>query len=128
MKEVAMLKRVLVPLILALLMGSLPLLLDGKPASSATTVPASFSNSTFVSGLSRPTAMVFAPDGRLFVAEQGGKLRVVKPGSGYAQGTLLSRPFVDLTAITDLTGERGLLGVAFDPNFSTNKFVYSALQ
>lgn len=119
-----MLKRVLVPLILALSVGSLPLLLDGKPAASATTVPAGFSNSTFVSGLSRPTAMAFAPDGRLFVAEQGGKLRVVKPGSGYAQGTLLSAPFVDLTAITDSTGERGLLGVAFDPNFSTNKFVY----
>ncbi len=68
--------------------------------------------------------MAFAPDGRLFVAEQGGKLRVVKPGDKYARGKLQSAPFVDLTAITDSTGERGLLGVAFDPNFSTNNFVY----
>jgi hypothetical protein len=38
--------------------------------------------------------MAFAPDGRLFVAEQGGKLRIVKDGS------LLSEPFVDLTDST----------------------------
>jgi glucose/arabinose dehydrogenase len=62
--------------------------------------------------------MTFAPDGRLFVAEQGGKLRVVK------DSRLLPTPFVDLTSITDSTGERGLLGIALDPNFATNKFVY----
>ena len=118
LKGVAMLKRVLVPLTLALFVGLLPLLLSEQSAYSATTVPTDFSNSTFVSGLSEPTAMAFAPDGRLFVAEQGGKLRVVKDGA------LLSEPFVDLTDITDSTGERGLLGVAFDPNFSTNKYVY----
>jgi glucose/arabinose dehydrogenase len=113
-----MLKRVLVPLTSALFIGFLLLLLSQQSAHSATTVPTGFSNSTFVSGLSRPTAMAFAPDGRLFVAEQGGKLRIVKAGS------LLSTPFVDLTSVTDSTGERGLLGVAFDPNFSTNKYVY----
>jgi len=113
-----MLKRVLVPLTLALFVGLLPLLLSEKTAYSATTVPTGFSDSPLVSGLSRPTAMAFAPDGRLFVAEQGGKLRVVK------EGTLLSEPFVDLTDITDSTGERGLLGVAFDPDFSNNKYVY----
>jgi len=64
-------KRMLVPLALALLAGLLPLLLDGKPAASAATVPDSFSNSTFVDGLSRPRGMGFASDGRLFVAEQG---------------------------------------------------------
>ena len=54
----------------------------------------------------------------VFVTEQGGKLRVVKDGA------LLPEPFVDLTDITNSTGERGLLGVAFDPNFSNNKYVY----
>ena len=60
--------------------------------------------------------MAFAPDGRLFVCEQGGKLRVIKDGS------LLPTPFVTLTV--DSAGERGLLGVAFDPAFATNGFVY----
>ena len=67
-------------------------------------------------GLSNPTAFAFAPDGRLFVSQQGGQLRVVK------NGTLLSTPF--LTVSVDSTGERGLLGVAFDPAFATNHFVY----
>ena len=62
------------------------------------------------------TAMEFAPDGRLFVAQQSGKLRVVQ------NGTLLATPF--LTVAVNSSGERGLLGVAFDPNFATNHFVY----
>src|SRR5207247_421716 len=66
--------------------------------------------------LSRPTAMEFAPDGRLFVAQQGGQLRVIKDGQ------LLATPFVNLNV--DSSGERGLLGVAFDPNFATNNFIY----
>src|SRR3954466_10573589 len=64
-----------------------------------------------------PTAMEFAPDGRLFVCLQGGQLRVID-----TSGTLLPTPFVTVT--TTATGERGLLGIAFDPNFSTNQFVY----
>jgi glucose/arabinose dehydrogenase len=60
--------------------------------------------------------MQFAPDGRLFVAEQGGRLRVVK------NGVLLATPFVSLTVSS--VGERGLLGIAFDPAFTTNHFVY----
>jgi Glucose / Sorbosone dehydrogenase len=80
-----------------------------QPAPAlAATVPPGFLDSTFVSGLVNPTAMEFAPDGRLFVAEQNGTLRVIK------NGTLLPTPF--LSVATDATGERGLLGVAFDPN------------
>ena len=60
--------------------------------------------------------MQFAPDGRLFVCEQGGRLRVIK------NGALLPTPFVTLTV--NSAGERGLLGVAFDPAFATNHFVY----
>ncbi|HEY0320710.1 MAG TPA: PQQ-dependent sugar dehydrogenase [Pyrinomonadaceae bacterium] len=60
--------------------------------------------------------MAFAPDGRLFVCQQGGQLRVIK------NNALLATPF--LTVNVDSAGERGLLGVAFDPNFSTNGFVY----
>ena len=60
--------------------------------------------------------MEFAPDGRLFVCQQGGQLRVIK------NGALLPTPFVSLTV--NSAGERGLLGVAFDPNFASNGFVY----
>lgn len=82
----------------------------------AATVPAGFTDMLVTSGLNRPTAMAFAPDNRIFVTEQRGTLRVVKDGK------LLPTPFVSLTV--DSSGERGLLGVAFDPNFGSNKFVY----
>jgi len=70
----------------------------------------------FITGLSPATAFAQAPDGRLFVAEQAGAMRVVK------NGMLLPTPFLTLTV--DSTGERGLLGVAFHPDFASNNFVY----
>jgi len=69
-----------------------------------------------VSGLLNPTAMEFAPDGRLFVTLQGGQLRVIK------NDVLLSTPFLTLTV--DSSGERGLLGVTIDPDFANNQFIY----
>jgi glucose/arabinose dehydrogenase len=78
--------------------------------------PTGFVQTTFASNIARPAAMEFAPDGRLFVAQQGGALRVIK------DGLLLPDPFVTLPV--DSVGERGLLGVAFDPNFASNNYVY----
>ena len=46
----------------------------------AATLPAGFTETTVASGLASPTAMAFAPDGRLFVCQQGGQLRVIKNG------------------------------------------------
>src|SRR5215211_7200772 len=79
------------------------------------TLPAGFTE-TAISGLSNPTAMEIASDGRIFVCQQGGALRVIK------NGALLSTPF--LTVSVDSSGERGLLGIAFDPSFATNNFIY----
>ena len=79
-------------------------------------LPTGFAETLLVNGLSSPTAMAFAPDGRLFVCQQGGSLRVVK------NGVLLPAPFVTLSV--DPSGERGLLGVAFDPAFASNAYVY----
>src|SRR5688572_2620026 len=91
----------------------------GCMAASAATLPAGFSESVVASGLSSPTAMEFAPDGRLFVCQQGGALRVIE------NGTLLTTPFMTLTTIDATAGtERGLLGIAFDPNFATNRWLY----
>jgi glucose/arabinose dehydrogenase len=91
-----------------LILGALPI--------AAATLPSGFTESVAASGLASPTAMAFAPDGRLFVAQQGGQLRVVK------NGALLPTPF--LTVTVSSSGERGLLGIAFDPAFASNQWVY----
>jgi glucose/arabinose dehydrogenase len=94
------------------------LLLSGlalAPARAAT-LPPNFTETLVTNALSNPTAMALAPDGRIFVCQQGGQLRVIE------NGALLAAPFVTLTV--DANGERGLLGVAFDPNFAANQFIY----
>ncbi|HJX26455.1 MAG TPA: PQQ-dependent sugar dehydrogenase, partial [Thermoanaerobaculia bacterium] len=91
-------------------------LLAAASAASAATLPTGFTESLVANGLSNPTAMAFAPDGRIFVTQQGGQLRVIK------NGALLGTPFVTVTVSS--SGERGLLGVAFDPDFATNQYVY----
>jgi glucose/arabinose dehydrogenase len=81
-------------------------------------VPAGFSlNQGWVSGLSSATAIAQAPDGRFFVAQQGGALRVVK------NGVLLPTPFAQFPV--DSSGERGLVGVTLHPQFATNGWVYA---
>jgi len=63
------------------------------------------------------TRMAFAPDGRIFVAELGGRVRIVK------NGALLATPFVTLN-VAGGGGERGLAGLVLDPNFAANHYVY----
>jgi len=82
----------------------------------ASVLPGGFTETQVVTGLSNPTAMAFAPDGRIFVCLQAGALRVIK------NGILLPTPFLNVTV--NSSGERGLLGIAFDPNFTTNQFIY----
>jgi glucose/arabinose dehydrogenase len=93
-----------------------PCLLLAAFACRAATLPAGFAETRVASGLDRATAMAIAPDGRIFVAQQGGALRVVR------NGMLLAQPF--LTLSVNSSSERGLLGVAFDPAFETNQYVY----
>ncbi len=73
------------------------------------------------SGLNSPIGMVNAGDGsgRLFVNERGGLIRVVE-----ASGRLLAAPFVDLSDRIEAGGEQGLLGVAFHPDFATNRRLF----
>jgi glucose/arabinose dehydrogenase len=93
------------------------LVLALAPVAMAATVPTGFAETTVTNQLlPRPTAMAFAPDGRLFVTDQDGRVAVIK------NGTLLSTPFLSLNV--DGRGERGLLGIAFDPQFTTNRWVY----
>src|SRR5580704_13593712 len=80
-----------------------------------TTLPPGFVETPVVSGLSGGTAMEFAPDGRLFVLEQSGNVKLV-----HNDGTTWTALHLNV----DSQGERGLLGIAFDPNFSSNHFAY----
>lgn len=85
-------------------------------ALCAQVFPANFSQVAVASGISNPTVIAFAPDSRIFVAQQNGALIVIK------NGAKLSAPAIQLTV--NSIGERGLIGIALHPGFSTNGFVY----
>ncbi len=91
-------------------------LIAGTAAAEPRPAAAGFRSQRIAAGLVEPTAMAFAPDGRLFVCEQAGALRVVKGG------VLLAEPFLALEVSS--AGERGLLGIAFDPDFGANGHLY----
>jgi glucose/arabinose dehydrogenase len=96
------------------LMVFITCLLPGS--ASAIILPPGFSQVLVAPGITMPTTMTVTPDGRFLVCEQSGALRVVK------HDTLLTRPFVTLSVNTN--GERGLLGVAVDPDFVNNQYIY----
>lgn len=83
----------------------------------AATPPADFAD-TLVTTLASPTALAFTPDGRLLVTQQTGQLRV------YQGAALVATPALDLTSSICKNSERGLLGVAVDPAFTANHFIY----
>ena len=107
-----------VTIALALLasIGTLLGLLIGA-AKGAANLPQGFTDSQVVSGLTNPTDMEFAPDGRLFITEQAGRVLIATD-----DGTLAT--FLNISGKVDAAGERGLLGITFDPAFATNRFVY----
>lgn len=84
------------------------------PAGAA--VPAGFTDTVVVMSIANPTDIAFTPDGRLLITTKGGALRV------FAGGSLLTTPALSLTVCSN--SERGLLGVAVDPDFANNSFIY----
>ena len=94
-------------------------LLSVAPASAGT-LPANFRESTVFSGLTYPTQVRFASDGRVFVAEKSGLIKV------YASLTSTTPTvFYDLRSQVDDYWDRGLLGLALDPNFPASPYVYA---
>src|SRR6266542_1429826 len=67
------------------------------------------------SGYSSPVFVTNAGDSRLFVVEQDGRIKIVGGGT-----------FLDISAMTSKGGERGLLGLAFHPNYASNGLFYVA--
>lgn len=110
-------RRLLLVFSLALAAGIGALSIGGQDVSGAVGLPDGFHRSRVAGGLDRPTAMALAPGNRIFVTEKDGALRVIQ------NGTLLAKPFVKLSV--DSEGERGLLGVAIDPEFSSNHYLYA---
>ena len=107
---------------LRLMSSSVLALLILGTARAAALLPAGFSDSVFAGSeggsalISSGVAMQFAPDGRLFVCQQNGMLKVYSASGAYLATA------VDLNV--DSAGERGLLGIAFDPSFASNQYVY----
>lgn len=76
----------------------------------------------FASGLDNPLDITHAGDDRLFVVERSGKIKIID-----AEGTVLSTPFLDIDPIVfnvSNQDERGLLGLAFHPDYATNGYFY----
>lgn len=91
------------------------------PDPTTPTPPATFALAlqTVASGMDQPVYLT-APtgDARLFIVERPGRVRIL------ANGAVLAQPFVDISGKTTVSGERGLLSVAFDPNYAQNGRFY----
>jgi glucose/arabinose dehydrogenase len=81
-------------------------------------ISSSIDVSALAEGLDTPWAIDFAPDGRIFVTERPGRIRIVQ------EGRLQTQPWFTLDAVE--SGESGLLGLALDPQFAQNGFIYVA--
>ncbi len=91
--------------------------LTATPSAEAVP-PGDFQTSLVIGdGLDGPSGFEIAPDGRIFILERAGKIKILK------NGELLPTPFADLPS--EDTGDRGLIGIAFDPDFGVaNHYVY----
>jgi glucose/arabinose dehydrogenase/Ca2+-binding RTX toxin-like protein len=111
--------RVMVVTVMGLIAGlGLVAFLHEKPASAVT--PAGFTETLVASVGSLPSGLTFTPDGRMLVLLKTGQVRV------YKDGNLLQTPALDISSKLCTNSERGLLGVAVDPDFGTpgNNYVY----
>ena len=85
----------------------------------AATLPPGFSDNVVFSGLTNPASIRFASDGRVFVAEKGGVVKIFDSLSDPTPSV-----FVDLSTNVQNFWDRGLLGLALAPNFPTDPYVY----
>lgn len=94
-------------------------LLGGVPAAAQNFAEPGFTAETVVTLPGFNTVgITFAPDGRMFLWQKDGKVRIFK------NGALLPKPFLDLAPRLNVHAEHGLIGLALDRSFATNGFVY----
>lgn len=94
-------------------------LLGGSGHRTTETVLIGFDRAVVASGFDQPTDFRFLPDGRIIVAEKGGVIKMIDD-----QGNVLAQPVATL-AVNNLF-ERGIQGIAVDPDFSSNGYIYVA--
>jgi glucose/arabinose dehydrogenase len=92
------------------------LLLSMAASAWSSTYPSGFRETLVSSALTQPTHFAIAPDGRIFVAEKQGRVRLVK------NGTLLTAPVLTVTVHTERY--RGIMGIALDRAFGSNGYLY----
>jgi glucose/arabinose dehydrogenase len=95
------------------------LLAAGAALALSAQAQAPFQLVPFASGFSEPVAIENAGDERLFVVEKRGAIQILD-----ARGNRLSTPFLDIDPQVSSGSERGLLGLAFHPNYSSNGYFY----
>ena len=103
----------------ALVLGSLAALVAATAPAARAATPPGFQESVVFSGLSNPTVVRFAPDGRVFVAEKRGVIKVFDSLTDATPTT-----FADLNVNVYNFWDRGLLGMALAPNFPSDPYVY----
>jgi glucose/arabinose dehydrogenase len=74
---------------------------------------------SIATGFASPVEITNAGDSRLFVVQKGGLIRILN-----ADGTVNATPFLNLSAFVSTNSERGLLGLAFHPNYATNGYFF----
>jgi len=122
MKRTAFFTVIVVPLLAIAAFAIYQQTNDERPKLDTASQPVAYQLVEVASGFSRPLYVTYAGDdsGRLFVVEQSGKIRIIDGG------TVLDTPFLDVSNLIsrEATGggytERGLLGLAFHPNYAEN--------
>ena len=101
-------------MIVSLAIATLPV----KPVSAAPAFPAGFVSESIVTNLTGPTTIAFAPDGRMFIGQKDGRVRV------FQNGVLLPTDFINISSQVNNNWDRGLLGLAIHPDFPNTPYVY----
>jgi glucose/arabinose dehydrogenase/PKD repeat protein len=103
----------------AIVVGAALVAQAGFSPAAASTLPTGFRDSVVLSGLSNPTVLQFAADGRIFVGQKNGVIKVFQSLTDTNPVTV-----ADLSSRVHDFWDRGLLGLALPPNFPTNPYVY----
>jgi len=102
--------------IIALALAALPA--KSAQAAPLKAFPAGFTSESVVTGLTGPTTIAFAPDGRMFIGQKDGRVRV------FENGVLLPTDFINISSQVNNYWDRGLLGIAVHPDFPNTPYVY----
>ncbi len=91
---------------------------QANPVQAAPLFPPGFTSEVVIPNLTGPTTITFAPDGRMFIGQKDGRVRV------FENGVLLPTDFIDISSEVNNYWDRGLLGIAIHPDFPTTPYVY----